>query len=679
MASSNSKGGWSGARNSCADSECTEGSILPNLFVNGSSNEQLSSACQYSDHQLTKANDIKPRHSLTIGVYLGTFQTYIELLDDEENEETFRGSTSGGQITSFSTPVNNRKEPRDSAALEETFKSPEIDLSTNSGVTTARPTSESAKTATLDEKAQVSNGPLSLTHETDVNTAQYNSTTKLATIVRDRELPDTKRGENVTGSLIQSSASDTFPNHRDSLLPDTQAPSADVSCCSSTDANLATSPPDQTLLDTQRGSFFNDVLSNSVKWSLRDFRDALLPDTQYSDLTSVDAHMPILDRDLPNTQRNSLSGDLPQYPAGLISTDSGDAALPDTQASSIALEVYDCSSHKILGVEKPSLVLPTGDTCEESTVINVNPNPKAAVALGIDCSVADTEVGISFSTNSSLNTSVCSGNIACFHFTGLDKQNESGGPKNSSQTEPSVPPISKTSEDQQIKVDLPKISVKERKRIAVPSSRPPKLTKAMQQWILNTNSLLDPFREDDDCWLHPSPPPARVAANGTQRPVGKLQKSFTWQDRKGKHTIVLNYGIVSKLIYRKLTKQQKDGLINRCWHLSHLCGNWTCLNPAHTTVEPGSVNISRNNCFSHRSGCHHKPPCMKEKKVYLGADGKLFDLNSSTQVVSTSGEINQDDWAVTFDDGDDLTMEDAEDAESIPAYLEDDIDLFISD
>jgi hypothetical protein len=679
MASSNSKGGWSGARNSCADPECTEGSILPNLSVNGSSNEQLSSACQYSDHQLTKANDIKPRHSHTIGVYPGTFQTYIKLLDDEENEETFRGSTSVGQMTGFSTPVRNRNESRHSATLEETLINPEIDLSTNSEVTTAKPTSEGTKTATWDEKAQVSNGPLFLTHETDVNTAQYNSTTKLATTVRDRELPDTKRGEDVTGSFIQSSAGDIFPNRRDSLLPDTQAPSADVSCCSSTNANLATSPPDQTLPDTQRGSFPNDVLSNSVKWSLRDSRDALLPETQYSDLTSVDVHMPILDRDLPNTQRGSLGSDLPQYPADLASTDSRDAALPDTQASSIVLEDYDCSSHKILGVEKPSLVLPTSDTCEELTVINVNPSAKAAVALGIDCSVDDSEVGISFSTNSSLNASVCYGNIARSHFTGLDKQNESCGPNNSSQTEPSVPPMTKTSEDQQIQVDLPKISVKERKRIAIPSSRPPKLTKAMQQWISNTNSLLDPFREDDDCWLHPSPPPARVATNGTQRPVGKLQKSFTWQDRKGKHTIVLNYGIVSKLIYRKLTKRQKDGLINRCWHLSHLCGNWTCLNPAHTTVELGSVNISRNNCFSHRSGCHHKPPCMKEKKVYLGADGKLFDLNSSTQVVSTSGKINQDDWAVTFDDGDDFTMEDAEDAESVAAYPEDDIDLFISD
>lgn len=61
--------------------------------------------------------------------------------------------------------------------------------------------------------------------------------------------------------------------------------------------------------------------------------------------------------------------------------------------------------------------------------------------------------------------------------------------------------------------------------------------------------------------------------------------------------------------------------INKKWHLSHLCGNWTCVNPGHTTVEPGNVNISRNNCFSHRGGCLHDPKCMKEKKVNLGANG----------------------------------------------------------
>jgi hypothetical protein len=101
--------------------------------------------------------------------------------------------------------------------------------------------------------------------------------------------------------------------------------------------------------------------------------------------------------------------------------------------------------------------------------------------------------------------------------------------------------------------------------------------------------------------------------------------SFTWQDRRGKHAIVLNFGIVSKLLLNKLSKQQIDGFISKQWHLSHLCGNWICLNPAHTTVEPGSVNISRNSCFAHRSGCGHTPQCIKDLKVALGADGKLVD------------------------------------------------------
>ena len=107
-----------------------------------------------------------------------------------------------------------------------------------------------------------------------------------------------------------------------------------------------------------------------------------------------------------------------------------------------------------------------------------------------------------------------------------------------------------------------------------------------------------------------------------------------------------------------MTKQQKDGFINKQWHLSHLCGNWTCLNPAHTTVEPGNINISRNNCFSHRSGCLHNPPCMKDKKVPLGADGKLVDHTAS--MASNFVPIDADDWddwsAQGFDDGDDSIM-----------------------
>jgi hypothetical protein len=223
-----------------------------------------------------------------------------------------------------------------------------------------------------------------------------------------------------------------------------------------------------------------------------------------------------------------------------------------------------------------------------------------------------------------------------------------------------------------------KVTCRERKRIIVSSNRPPALTKAMCQWIDKTNYLLDPFREDNECWFHPSPPPAHLSMKGILRPCGKLQKRFNWQDRNGKHSIVLNYGIVSKLVNYKMTKQQKDGFINKQWHLSHLCGNWTCLNPAHTTVEPGNINISRNNCFSHRSGCFHNPPCMKDKKVSLGADGKPVDHNASIVSDMTPNAAGDwDNWSILgFDDGDaSTTMGDLKDSASI-AFRNDDEDSF---
>lgn len=202
------------------------------------------------------------------------------------------------------------------------------------------------------------------------------------------------------------------------------------------------------------------------------------------------------------------------------------------------------------------------------------------------------------------------------------------------------------------KAPLNKVTCRERKRIATSFNRPVGLTKAMKHWINKTHNLLDPFREDDDCWFHPGPPPARLIS-GILRSCGKLQKRFTWQDHRGRHSLVLNYGIVSKIINFKLTKQQKDGFINQGWHLSHLCGNWTCLNPRHTTVEPGKVNISRNNCFSHRSGCLHDPPCLKEWKVPLAPDGKPLNTIIIQRGETTQRAIdNFEDWSMqSFDDG----------------------------
>ncbi|KAF5868139.1 uncharacterized protein Bfra_007335 [Botrytis fragariae] len=198
-----------------------------------------------------------------------------------------------------------------------------------------------------------------------------------------------------------------------------------------------------------------------------------------------------------------------------------------------------------------------------------------------------------------------------------------------------------------------KLECRERKRIIVSSiRRPPHVKKSMQIWLESINRLLDPFREDSDCWFHPAPPPPRITPIGTWRACGNIQKAFSWQDHNGKHSLVLNFGIVSKILFHTMTKRQKDGFVNRKWHLSHLCGNWTCLNPNHTTVEPGNVNISRNSCFSHRGGCSHEPKCMKEKKANLSAKGIPIyhdeEIMKGGDANSSSGEVQG--WSIqSFD------------------------------
>lgn len=142
----------------------------------------------------------------------------------------------------------------------------------------------------------------------------------------------------------------------------------------------------------------------------------------------------------------------------------------------------------------------------------------------------------------------------------------------------------------------------------------------MDDWVAEVYDLLDPFREDDDCWLHPQAQKS-VLYQGVERGRGNISKSFTWADAQGSPSLRVNFGIVAKLVARTITQRQKDGFITQIWHPSHLCGNWTCLNPKHTTVEKGSMNIARNNCFSHRAGCLHNPACMKDRKLPLGPDG----------------------------------------------------------
>ena len=159
------------------------------------------------------------------------------------------------------------------------------------------------------------------------------------------------------------------------------------------------------------------------------------------------------------------------------------------------------------------------------------------------------------------------------------------------------------------------MSIKDRKRFFIHTPTPSMIT-AMRRDVSLTYALLDGFREPEDCWLHPYPPPPKH--NGRAR--GTITFKYHWRDALGAHSLAVNLGIVVLLVESSLTEAQKEGYVNDKWHLSHLCGNWTCCNWRHLTVEAGSINISRNACFMLSETClNHTPLCMKSRKRQLSS------------------------------------------------------------
>ncbi|KAE9990060.1 hypothetical protein EG327_001912 [Venturia inaequalis] len=55
----------------------------------------------------------------------------------------------------------------------------------------------------------------------------------------------------------------------------------------------------------------------------------------------------------------------------------------------------------------------------------------------------------------------------------------------------------------------------------------------------------------------------------------------------------MNFGIARLLELGKLSNEEKRGIIDEGWELSHLCGNWRCMNQDHFAVEPKTINLQR--------------------------------------------------------------------------------------
>ena len=168
----------------------------------------------------------------------------------------------------------------------------------------------------------------------------------------------------------------------------------------------------------------------------------------------------------------------------------------------------------------------------------------------------------------------------------------------------------------------------------------------MKKYVHDVYRLFDLVSSEDDCWLHPSPPRAR----GNGRPSGTIPCDFHWTDSSGSHRLRVNVGFVALIVERQLTKEQMKGYVNESWHLSHLCGNWTCCNWRHMTVESGRINSSRNKCFRSVGRCSHEPPCMKHRKRQF-----LVTLDISNHIKSAVKFVSSDETATAGFQSSDFT------------------------
>lgn len=135
------------------------------------------------------------------------------------------------------------------------------------------------------------------------------------------------------------------------------------------------------------------------------------------------------------------------------------------------------------------------------------------------------------------------------------------------------------------------------------------------------------------CWLKNSPTRSEIIANRVcvRIPGGE----GSWD---------MHFGIASMLIHDLLTEKQKHGIIHKQWELSHLCGNWRCLNHNHYTLEDNATNKSRNRCFNQRHCTKHHPRCMVKAAQRETLDKHL------TQCVMVSAQIEvEEGWARLVD------------------------------
>jgi hypothetical protein len=156
----------------------------------------------------------------------------------------------------------------------------------------------------------------------------------------------------------------------------------------------------------------------------------------------------------------------------------------------------------------------------------------------------------------------------------------------------------------------PKLEIEQRKKLVLFNTSFVMMYSLKRLVNLKVRTVVTHAEEEDPknkdiCWMYRRPTKSQCRAGRICVRI-QVDRNNIWEP---------NFGIASLLVNGKLTTEQKDGIIQNNWELSHLCGNWRCMNHHHYTIEPHSTNVRRNSCFKAGICFGHEPRCIIQLKV----------------------------------------------------------------
>lgn len=150
------------------------------------------------------------------------------------------------------------------------------------------------------------------------------------------------------------------------------------------------------------------------------------------------------------------------------------------------------------------------------------------------------------------------------------------------------------------------LSLYERKRLIL-VDRVPDAMDWMRKWLDRQEVYLrkDSVYTYANCWIH-----SNLGSHRSRRSIN-VQVPFKHQSKL--HRVSLPYGVIAMLMKGVISEDMVQGLLQKqSWHLSHLCGNWTCCNWIHMTIEPSRINHERNACLNDQTAGRYDVPCSHE-------------------------------------------------------------------